>query len=109
MHNSAGITDFYTTVLKNAGKSKENSVRLFQVPGMGHCTGGTGCDTFETLGTIDQWVLTGKAPDQILSSKVTVGKTIRTRPLCTYPMVAQYKGSGSEDDAANFVSANPKK
>lgn len=109
MYNAAGITDFYTTVLKNAGKSKKNSVRLFRVPGMGHCGGGSGCDTFEKLGTIDQWVVTGKAPGQILSSKVTGGKTIRTRPLCAYPMVAKYKGSGSEDDAANFVCMNPKK
>jgi feruloyl esterase len=73
------------------------------VPGMGHCGGGAGCDTFEKLGTMDEWVDKGKTPDQILSSKVVDGKVIRTRPLCAYPLVARYKGSGSEDDAANFV------
>ena len=39
----------------------------------------------------------------ILGSRIADGKTVRTRPLCPYPQVATYKGSGSTDDAANFV------
>jgi feruloyl esterase len=103
------MSDYYKAVLKNAGAGKENSVRLFQVPGMNHCGGGAGCDTFEKLGIIDEWAVTGKAPDQIIGSKVTGGKVIRTRPICAYPAVAKYKGSGSEDEAENFVCTKPQK
>ena len=52
---------------------------------------------------IEQWVEKGKAPDQIVAAHVTAGKVDRTHPLCPYPQVAQYKGTGSIDDAANFV------
>jgi len=48
------------------------------------------------------------APTQIIASHLTAGKVDRTRPLCVYPQVAVYKGSGSIDDAANFSHGNPK-
>jgi feruloyl esterase len=53
------------------------------------------------------WREEGKAPQQILASHATAGKVDRTRPLCPYPQVAKYKGSGSTDDAANFACAQP--
>jgi feruloyl esterase len=81
----------------------ENSMRLFAMPGMGHCMGGAGCDTFDKLGELDKWVETGRAPERIVASKVDGGKVVRTHPLCAYPAVARYKGTGSTDDAANFV------
>jgi feruloyl esterase len=105
-HNAKDLANFVNTVLKN-DPGKQNQIRLFVNPGMGHCGGNVGCDTFEKLGTIDQWVETGKAPDQIMSSKVSGGKTIRTRPLCAYPAVAKYKGTGDMDDAASFYCAKP--
>ena len=52
---------------------------------------------------LEQWVENKKAPDQILASHITEGKVDRTRPLCPYPQVATYKGTGSIDDAANFT------
>jgi feruloyl esterase len=55
------------------------------------------------LAALEQWVEQGKAPDSIAASRVAGGKTERTRPLCAYPQVATYKGSGSTDDAANFT------
>ena len=70
---------------------------------MGHCGGGEGPNVFDKVGTLEQWVEKGKAPEQIVASHSTSGKVDRTRPLCAYPKVAQYKGSGSIDDAANFV------
>jgi feruloyl esterase len=73
------------------------------VPGMQHCGGGAGTATFDMLAALEQWVEQGKAPDSIPASKVTAGKTERTRPLCAFPQVATYKGSGSTDEAANFV------
>jgi len=96
--------DYYNAVLKTVGTNEAaNSIRLFNVPGMGHCMGGAGCDTFDKLGALDQWVQTGQAPDRIVASKVDDGKVIRTHPLCAYPAVAKYQGFGSTDDAANYV------
>ena len=78
------------------------SYRLFLAPGMGHCAGGEGPNTFDMLAALEQWVEAGKAPDQIQASHANGARVDRTRPLCPYPQVAVYKGSGSIDDAANF-------
>ena len=72
------------------------------VPGMNHCQGGPGTDTFDKMGAIESWVATGKAPETITASHLTNGKADRTRPLCQFPKVAKWKGTGSTDDAANF-------
>jgi feruloyl esterase len=96
---------YYQRVLDTmggAGKVKDNA-RLFMVPGMNHCGNGPGTTTFDMLAALEQWVEQGKAPDSIAASRVAGGKTERTRPLCAYPQVATYKGSGSTDDAANFT------
>ena len=76
------------------------SYRLFMAPGIAHCGGGEGPNDFAAL---EQWVEHGKAPDMIRASHATNGKVDRTRPLCPYPQVATYTGSGSIDDAANFA------
>lgn len=47
----------------------------------------------------------GKAPDQIVASHTTNGQLDRTRPLCPYPQIAKYKGTGSVDEAQNFACA----
>jgi feruloyl esterase len=80
-----------------------NSFRLFVAPGMAHCGGGEGPNDFDKIGTLEQWVEQGKAPDMIAASHRTGGAVDRTRPLCPYPQTAAYKGSGSIDEAANFV------
>ena len=86
------------------GASKVNdSYRLFMVPGMGHCRGGDGTDRFDVIGALEQWVEQGKAPDSIVASRYAGDKVERTHPLCAYPKVAVYNGSGSTDDAANFA------
>jgi feruloyl esterase len=59
------------------------------------------------VAALEQWVEKGIAPAQIIASHSTNGKVDRTRPLCPYPQVAKYKGSGSVDDAANFVCRMP--
>ena len=90
-------------VAKNGGLNKVmDNYRLFMVPGMGHCGGGDGTDTFDKLGTLEKWVEQKQAPTQIVASHMTGGQAARTRPLCPYPQIATYKGSGSTDDAANF-------
>ena len=86
-----------------------NSVRLFMIPGMNHCRGGDGTDTFDGIAALDAWVEKGKAPDRIEASHLTNGKVDRTRPLCPYPQAAQYKGSGDPNKDENFVCAAVKK
>ncbi len=90
------------------GLSKVNAgYRLFMAPGMAHCSGGVGPDTFDAVSALEQWVEQGRAPDQIVASHATKGVVDRTRPLCPYPQVASYKGTGSIDEAANFVCKAP--
>lgn len=81
--------------------------RLFLVPGMGHCSGGPGTDTFDGMGVLEQWVEQGKAPKKIIASHLTNGVVDKTRPLCAFPKVAVYKGAGSTNDATNFVCRDP--
>ena len=97
-------TQYYTRVLKALGGEAaiRNAYRLFMAPGLGHCSGGEGPSSFDMVGALEQWVEHGKAPDQIPASHATNGVVDRRRPLCPYPQIAVYKGSGSIDEAANF-------
>ncbi len=97
--------DYYNSVVKAMGgrNAIHAGYRMFLVPGMAHCGGGTGTSSFDMLAALEQWVEKGAAPDSIPASRVANGKANRTRPLCPYPQIATYKGSGSVDDAANFV------
>jgi tannase/feruloyl esterase len=97
--------NYYNSVAKAlGGRSKTGaSVRLFMVPGMGHCGGGAGPNTFDSVTALERWVEQGQAPDQMVASHSTNGVVDRTRPLCPYPQVAVYQGTGSTDDAANFA------
>ena len=100
--------NYYNSVLKTVGgNAASDEIRLFMVPGMGHCGGGDGTSTFNMMSALTQWVEQGHAPDSIPASRVRNGQTDRTRPLCAFPQVAKYDGSGSTDDAANFSCALP--
>jgi feruloyl esterase len=92
---------------RGAGLRPADSIRLFMVPGMAHCAGGEGPNTFDMVSAMEQWVEQGHAPEQIIASHSQNGTVDRTRPLCPYPQVARYKGSGSIDEAANFICAAP--
>jgi feruloyl esterase len=70
------------------------------VPGMGHCGGGYGPNRFDALTALEGWVEKGVAPEQMIGS----GNNM-TRPLCAYPNVARYKGTGDPNDASNFQCA----
>ncbi|MBV9038591.1 MAG: tannase/feruloyl esterase family alpha/beta hydrolase [Acidobacteriaceae bacterium] len=96
---------YFENVQRAMGGDAQTSsfVRLFLVPGMGHCMGGPGPNTFDGLRVLDRWVGEGIAPDQMIASHWTNGVVDRTRPLCPYPQVARWKGSGSTDDAASFT------
>jgi len=81
--------------------------RLFMAPGMAHCGGGTGPNTFDMQAALEQWVEHGTAPDQIIATRSVNGVVDRSRPLCPYPQVAVYKGQGDTNDAANFACQEP--
>ena len=100
---------YYSSVLDTMGGASKtsNNIRLFMEPGMGHCGGGEGPNVFDKVGALEQWVEQGKAPEKIIASHSTDGKVDRTRPLCPYPQVAKYKGSGSIDEAGSFACQMP--
>ena len=103
--------DYFNSVVSTVGGSTSDAARqdvqefhrLFLMPGVSHCSGGDGPDAFDGLGALEAWVERGEAPERIQAAKLVDGKTVRTRPLCPYPQVARYDGSGSIDDAANFA------
>ena len=102
---------YYDSVVDTMGGAAKtsNSIRLFLEPGMGHCGGGEGPNVFDKVSALEEWVEKSKAPERIIASHSTAGKVDRTRPLCPYPQIAQYKGSGSIDDAQNFACKEPSK
>jgi feruloyl esterase len=104
--NTIKYYDQVAAHMGGASKAMEH-VRLFMAPGMGHCRGGEGPDTFDKVKALETWVERGQAPARLEASHSTNGRVDRTRPLCAYPQVARYSGSGSIDDAANFVCKAP--
>jgi len=94
---------YYENVLKTVGSKAAGSIALFMIPGVNHCGGGPGTDSFDRVKVIEEWVEQGKKPAQIVASHSTNGQVDKTRPLCAYPEVAQYKGSGNPNEAASFV------
>ena len=94
---------YYDAVLNKMGKSQSDWMRLFMVPGMGHCRGGPGVNTFDSIGALEKWVEKGIAPDTMLGT----GAQGLTRPLCQYPQYAEYKGKGDLKDASNWACKAP--
>ncbi len=102
------IVEYYEKVESVMGAEQTKSfARLFLAPGMNHCGGGPGPNSLDSLGALERWTDQGSPPDQIVASHSTNRVVDRTRPLCPYPQVAKWKGTGSIDEAANFVCANP--
>ena len=116
----------YFEQLANANggvEQTQNFYRLFMVPGMNHCSGGIGASNFGGVGqqmppvrdaahdlqtALENWVEHGAAPSQFIGTKFTdnqaTTRTVQyTRPVCLYPAVARYKGTGDPNDAANFA------
>ena len=98
---------YFETVERGMGglESTSRSVRLFLAPGMGHCAGGEGPGSFDPLPVLDRWVAGGETPERIIATHTVNGTVDRSRPLCPYPQIARWKGSGSIDDASSFECA----
>jgi feruloyl esterase len=116
--------DYYKSVTAAMGAEKAKSfVRLYMVPGMQHCFGGPGATSFGQLGTttakgpehgifdaLEQWVEKGTGPDEVIATKydASPAKHVEmTRPLCPYPQIPKYKGSGDTNDSASFTCVSP--
>jgi feruloyl esterase len=113
----ATINYYQSVVAKMGQKPTADFVRLYMVPGMQHCGGGPGPDSFGATpggpslpdskhnmsAALEGWVEKGTPPGSIVATKYTAGNAVRTRPLCPYPQVARYSGSGSIDHAASFT------
>lgn len=98
-----GTIRYYDAVSDSLGAElADDNVRLFMVPGMGHCAGGTGTDRFDLIATLDNWIDTDEAPERVEAARIVGGETVRTRPLCAWPAAADYDGNGSTDEAENF-------
>ncbi|MEI9971490.1 MAG: tannase/feruloyl esterase family alpha/beta hydrolase [Ignavibacteriota bacterium] len=111
---------------KMGASNAEGFLRLYMVPGMQHCGGGAGVTSFGAGGppyadrfhdldaALEAWVEQGQAPSEIIATKYKNASdpsagVLRTRPLCPYPTVGSWKGTGSTDDAANFTCVKPAK
>jgi feruloyl esterase len=95
--------DYYTSVQKKMGGKQDDFIRLFMVPGMGHCSGGEGPSQINWMAALERWREGNTAPDRINASRLAGNRVDMTRPLCPYPQVAVYKGVGSTNDAENFA------
>jgi pimeloyl-ACP methyl ester carboxylesterase len=116
-----GSVEYFEAVQKAMGDTK-SFYRLFMVPTMSHCAGGPGATIFGNAGgmepaeedaehdvvlALDRWVEKGAAPDHIIATGFVDNNPAKgvamTHPLCPYPQVAHYQGTGDAKDAANFV------
>ncbi len=106
--NDSGISpyntiNYYASVLSFMGPEQQDWLRLFMVPGMGHCSGGNCPDQANYMGAMERWREADIAPDRITAFQVADNRVNRTRPLCPYPQAAVYTGTGSTNDSENFV------
>jgi Tannase and feruloyl esterase len=113
--------NYFDSVVAAMGQHQtESFVRLYMVPGMAHCGGGAGPDSFGMLpaanadpqhsmfSALERWVEHGVAPRTIIATKYVKDSNpssgvVITRPLCPFPEIAKYKGSGDTHEAANFT------
>ena len=102
--------NYYEAVNRKLGGQQDDWMRLFLMPGVGHCGGGVGPDQADFLGALERWREQGVAPGQIIATR-PAGRggsaTPMSRPLCPHPQVARYTGSGSTDEAKNFTCVAP--
>ena len=103
--------DYYKQVVQTTFggdlSAAREKTRLFMIPGMGHCDGGPGCDRFDRLAMLVNWVERGEAPDFIVAEHATNQVVDNQRRMCAYPQKAVYAGpAGGADNPANWVEKN---
>jgi feruloyl esterase len=101
------VNYYESVVTKMDGvQETEEFLRLFMVPGMGHCRGGPGPSTFDSIGALEQWREQNVAPGKMIATHSTSGTVDNSRPLCPYPQAAIYNGNGKTTDADSFTCGN---
>lgn len=91
----------------------QSNIRLFGLPGTAHCSGGglpVGPGSFDAISAMENWVEKGAAPDALTATlyeptpiSANYSKPLgRTMPLCKFPEMAKYNGSGDVKDGANW-------
>ena len=104
----ANSIKYYSAVAQTLGGAQDAWMRLFLMPGVGHCRGGPGPNEADFVGALDEWRASGVAPDQIRAWRRYGRDESNAHASCVpYPKVARYKGAGSTDDAANFECKVP--
>jgi feruloyl esterase len=98
---------YVEAVQEKLGGKQDDWMRLFLMPGVGHCGGGVGPDQADFIGALDRWRDQSEAPSRIDASRIRNGAVEMTRPLCPHPQVAVYNGKGNTNDAGNFSCKNP--
>ena len=94
---------WYREVEERSRGNAAKFVRVFPVPGMAHCAGGPATDQYNAFDALVAWVEKATPPDRIVATAGAMSPWPgRTRPLCPYPRVARYNGSGSLEEAASF-------
>jgi feruloyl esterase len=105
-----GTIAYYQAVEDQMGgpAATQRFARLFLMPGMAHCAGGEGPDSFDALSAIVEWVERGKAPDSLLTTQPP-GSTnpVQSLPAYPYPLMATYNGSGDVGVASSYHPAPP--
>lgn len=94
--------DYYEAVKRTSGA--DSAVRLFIAPGVGHCRGGPGADDYDPLTALETWDQKGVAPVRIPARNVSSGNE---RPLCPWPALPAYLGSGDPKSAASYACRVP--
>jgi len=94
--------NYYNSVLEKMGKNQDSWMKLFMVPGMGHCSGGSGPNQIDWMAALESWREKGESPASIVG-KGTIAGAPMTRPVCPHPQFATYKGSGDINSADSFV------
>ncbi len=110
--NDTGIApgntiEYYESVRSALGPDQGDWMRLFMVPGMGHCSGGDGPDQADFMAALERWREGGESPKRITAYRVANNRVEMSRPLCPYPLTARYKGFGSVNDADSFECTGP--
>jgi feruloyl esterase len=94
----------YFTAVNHAVPAARDSLRLYLAPGVLHCGGGDGPDRIDTLTALERWVEHGEAAATLIATKAN---SPLTRPLCAYPLQANYKGAGDTNDPASYFCGGP--
>ncbi|MFN4119394.1 tannase/feruloyl esterase family alpha/beta hydrolase [Acidovorax sp.] len=103
--SSRATEDYYRRLQSQMGTERVKSfVRYYEVPGLGHAVSTAFNATWDSLTTLERWAEQGTSPSNQVTTDVT-GVPGRTRPLCDYPQLPRYKGTGDVNVASSFVCA----